>query len=170
MQDYYTLLGLPRSATKAEIRSAYLILLKKYHPDYNPDAAAAQITVTLNEAYTVLSSDDKRKTYDAWLESEHQQDTQQRAEAKTQSEIPIKCSRCGRLDPSLRLSLMYYTMSFLVITSRRGSSGIWCERCRAVESAKWSLLSYIVDWWGIPWGPIYTIHALFRNSLGGLQP
>jgi len=172
MHDYYSVLGVSTSAKKQEIRSAYLRLVQKYHPDHNPSAAAAEFTLRLNEAYSVLSDDRKRTLYDSWLASQAKQEVNSQESAKPghQTVPDIKCSKCGRQDASLRLSLMYYTMSFLVITQRRGASGIWCERCRAIEAVKWSLLTGIAGWWGFPWGPIYTIQALIVNALGGKQP
>lgn len=52
----HNVLGVPRSATKAEIKKAYRQLLNKWHPDKNPDntEAAAEMTRQLIEAYTKL--------------------------------------------------------------------------------------------------------------------
>ncbi|MGA2896143.1 MAG: hypothetical protein ABSE27_00905 [Acidobacteriaceae bacterium] len=64
---------------------------------------------------------------------------------------------------------MYWVYSLLVVTRRGGKSGIWCERCRAKQAAVWSSVTGIVGWWGVPWGPIYTVQALYHNALGGKQ-
>jgi len=64
-RDYYDVLGVPRSATDAEIKRAYRRLAKQYHPDRNkgsPDAEAKFKEV--QEAYDVLSETDKRAQYD----------------------------------------------------------------------------------------------------------
>ncbi len=66
--------------------------------------------------------------------------------------------------------VMYqYCISLLVITFKR-SSGIYF--IRSGESAVgpgivFTLLSLVLGWWGIPWGPIYTIEALVVNFKGG---
>lgn len=173
MQDYYAVLGVPKSATKEQIRLVYLRLIQKYHPDHNPDPLASEYTASLNEAYATLIDDRKRALHDAWLHSQDTQRNSQKATSGNRASEPIidlYCSKCKRQDSTLRLTLMYYAMSFLILTMRRGASGIWCERCRAIESAKWTLLSGILGWWGLPWGPLYTLHALLINALGGKQP
>lgn len=65
-RDYYKILGLSKNATKDEIKKAYRSLARKYHPDINPnDKKATKIFADINEANEVLSSDEKRKKYDA---------------------------------------------------------------------------------------------------------
>ena len=65
--DYYKTLGVPRTASKSEIKMAYFQLAKKYHPDANPgDANAKQKFQEIAEAYTVLSDDSQRKQYDSY--------------------------------------------------------------------------------------------------------
>ena len=64
-RDYYEILGLPRSASEDDIKKAYRKLALKYHPDKNPDAAAAEKKFKeCAEAYEVLSDSEKRQTYD----------------------------------------------------------------------------------------------------------
>ena len=64
-RDYYEILGVPRSATQAEIKKAFRKLARDHHPDRNPgDATAEQRFKDVNEANAVLSDADKRKQYD----------------------------------------------------------------------------------------------------------
>ncbi len=68
--DYYTILGLPKTATQEEIKKAYRKLARKYHPDLNPNnEEAAQKFKELNEANEVLSDTEKRKKYDKYGEN-----------------------------------------------------------------------------------------------------
>ncbi len=64
-KDYYKILGVPKSATEKEIKTAYRKLARKYHPDVNPGSTEAEARFKeINEAHAVLSDADKRKKYD----------------------------------------------------------------------------------------------------------
>lgn len=64
MKDYYSLLGIGRKATKAEIKKNYRILATKYHPDKNSDPNAAEKFIAITEAYEILSNPKTRTQYD----------------------------------------------------------------------------------------------------------
>ena len=64
-RDYYEVLGVAKSAGDAEIKKAYRVLAKKYHPDMNPgDKEAEKKFKEASEAYAILSDPDKRRQYD----------------------------------------------------------------------------------------------------------
>ncbi|QDU40430.1 Curved DNA-binding protein [Maioricimonas rarisocia] len=70
MADYYTILGVPRSASQAEIRKAYKKIARENHPDNRPgDKAAEERFKKAAEAYDVLGDEDKRKQYDQFGEA-----------------------------------------------------------------------------------------------------
>lgn len=63
--DYYTLLGVQRTATEPQILQAYRQLALRYHPDLHPgDHAAVDRFKQVTEAFEVLGDPDKRRQYD----------------------------------------------------------------------------------------------------------
>ena len=65
--DYYHILDIPRDATPEEIRTAYFELARLYHPDANPDPAAREHFLIIQDAYSVLSNPEKRTEYESRL-------------------------------------------------------------------------------------------------------
>ena len=65
-KDYYDVLGVPRDATKDDIKKAYRRLALKFHPDKNKAPDAEERFKEISEAYGVLYDDQKRKMYDTY--------------------------------------------------------------------------------------------------------
>lgn len=64
-RDYYEVLGVDKGANKQELKKAYRRVAMKFHPDRNPDNEEAEAKFKeANEAYEVLSNEDKRAAYD----------------------------------------------------------------------------------------------------------
>ena len=84
MSDYYQLLGVPRTASQKDIRSAYRSLARQFHPDVNAgEKASEEKFKEINEAYSVLSDQDKRRKYDRygdnWAHSDQMDEAAARA-------------------------------------------------------------------------------------------
>ena len=62
-----------------------------------------------------------------------------------------------------------YTISILILTFKRPSDIYFIKAGEkaASKGLQYTLLSAVLGWWGIPWGPIYTIQTIVNNSKGG---
>ena len=63
-KNYYEILGVNRKSSKEEIRLAYRNLAKKYHPDTNKTQESETMFKDVNEAYDILTNEEKRRKYD----------------------------------------------------------------------------------------------------------
>ncbi|MGI4871204.1 MAG: hypothetical protein ACRYFX_08505 [Janthinobacterium lividum] len=65
--------------------------------------------------------------------------------------------------------IFQYCISILVMTFRRGSDIYFIKAGESAAKHSWqySLLTFLLGWWGIPWGPIYSIGSLYTNLSGG---
>jgi hypothetical protein len=68
-----------------------------------------------------------------------------------------------------RFVMYQYCISLLVITFKRSSNIYFIshEQSAVVKGLPITLLSLVLGWWGIPWGPIYTIQSVWVNFKGG---
>ncbi len=62
-----------------------------------------------------------------------------------------------------------YCVSLLIITFKRGSGihFVPAGQSAVLKGLPYTLLSLLAGWWGIPWGPLFTLEALVRNFQGG---
>ena len=65
--------------------------------------------------------------------------------------------------------LFQYCISVLILTFRRSSEFHFLRQGEnaVVKGLPFSLLSLVAGWWGIPWGPIYTVQSIYNNRAGG---
>ena len=64
--DYYEVIGVPKDASQSEIKTAFRQLARKFHPDVSKETDAEERFKEINEAYAVLSDDEKRAAYDRY--------------------------------------------------------------------------------------------------------
>ncbi|WP_017259273.1 DnaJ C-terminal domain-containing protein [Pedobacter arcticus] len=94
--DYYSVLGIDKSASEADVKKAYRKMARKYHPDINPNNKEAEKKFKeINEANEVLSKPENRKKYDKYgkdwkhaeqfEQAERQQQSQGRARSQSQN-------------------------------------------------------------------------------------
>lgn len=68
-----------------------------------------------------------------------------------------------------RFVIYQFAISVIIMTFRR-SSDIYFVRAGEsafIKGLPYTLLSFVLGWWGIPWGPIYTVGSLYTNFSGG---
>jgi hypothetical protein len=95
-KDYYKIMDVPYDASQNEIRTAYHQLAKKYHPDKNPDDTnAASSFLEIQEAYFILSDDERRQQFH--IHSKYPFTVRPRPVADTPEIIVNKAKRLNRL-------------------------------------------------------------------------
>ncbi len=84
-------------------------------------------------------------------------------EGMKQSELDFEIQR------GAKFVLFQYCISAVVITFRRPSDIYFLRQGEnpVAKGLPFTLLSLVAGWWGIPWGPIYTIQSIYNNSRGG---
>ncbi|MFL1542544.1 J domain-containing protein [Pseudomonas sp. O39] len=161
-KGYYSVLGLTSIVSAAQIKKAYRRRAMELHPDRNPDNNTTQQFQFLNEAYAVLSDPVSRAEYD----------TQSIAAELATPKVPdpIVCSVCAKVSAQPRVVVFRSVKSFLFLTIRKPIAGVYCSSCAQKQSLKASATSWLLGWWGFPWGPLYTVQALVINMFGGSHP
>jgi len=73
------------------------------------------------------------------------------------------------LERGAKFVFYQYTISILVMTFRRSSSVYFIKggESTVTKGLGFSFITLLLGWWGIPWGPIYSIGSLFNNFTGG---
>jgi hypothetical protein len=85
----------------------------------------------------------------------------------------IEGMKHGELDFEIqrgaKFVLFQYCVSIIILTFRRPSDIYFLRQGEnpVVKGLPFTLLSLVAGWWGIPWGPIYTIQSVYNNSRGG---
>lgn len=165
-KGYYAILGLAPGAGAAQIKAAYRRKAMELHPDRNKSPEATKQFQLLIEAYSILGDPATRAQYDTMSI-----ETGERVSASAEEPLePIVCSCCGKVTAQPRYAIFYEVKSFIFATTRSAIQGIFCSACAEKKAFKASAITWLLGWWGIPWGFIYSIHALFNNLMGGQQP
>lgn len=82
---------------------------------------------------------------------------------KSDGELQVELQQGGKF------VIYQYCISILIMTFKRSSNVYFIrhEENAVLKGLPFTLLSLVLGWWGIPWGPIYTIQSLWVNLKGG---
>jgi hypothetical protein len=161
-EDWYSVLGVGANADLRTIKAAYRQRAWDCHPDRTGGVEANAAFQRLSEAYTVLSSADRRAAYD--------RARQTRSPPVRSSELgPIRCSECGKVTAQPRLLVFQQVRSFLFWSGTVRVEGVFCAPCARRSALQASLVSGLAGWWSVPWGPSLTVSAILANARGGLR-
>ncbi len=164
-KGFYKILGVGTNASAAEIKTSYRRKAMEYHPDRCSLPNAKALFQQVEEAYRVLHDPASRSRYDASAV-----ETPDSATSKPEVPEPVHCSVCGVVSAQPRYVIFYRTASFILATRSEPIQGIYCRKCAEKEAIKATLFTWFLGWWGIPFGPIYTVRALVINLFGGKRP
>ncbi|MCX7123951.1 MAG: DnaJ domain-containing protein [Gammaproteobacteria bacterium] len=114
MKTYYQILGIEKSASRAEIKTAYRQLASKYHPDrYAANTKFAEdMMKDINVAYQVLYDTEKKIAYDEWLTEERSSSTNKSARGSSSSKSSSRNTSSGR--PASKKSKDMFTKENLI--------------------------------------------------------
>lgn len=163
--DYYTILGVPRTATVEELKQAYRVKAKELHPDKNRGKDATAKFQQLQEAYAVLGSPERRQLYD---DGNFTAAVDPTTEATDADYDPIPCDACGCISAQPRFVQYDRVISFMVASYRTRPAGVFCPSCASRKLFINSLITGAVGWLGI-WGIAWSITSILRNLRGGVK-
>ncbi len=106
-QDFYRILGVPRSATKEQIRNAYLGLARKYHPDVNQGMENDEQLKEVNQAYGILSDDESRAAYNLAIMGSDPNPLERTSKLYPLKSVAAACAVTAALSTSLGYSLTF---------------------------------------------------------------
>lgn len=158
-RDHYRVLGLSPGASPDMVRSAYVRLIKRWHPDINPAPRAHARFQRLTEAYRALTAIDM--VHADWHAPE-----QRELDAGQVALAPLRCDRCGILALQPRHIRFPIIISALVYSWRRYDAGNFCPGCARKEALRASLITGLLGWWSVQ-GPFRVPRAILRNARGG---
>lgn len=165
-RGYYSTLGLNPGAPIDAVRSAYRQLAKECHPDRPTCVDGGQRFRRIDEAYDALSDPAFKAAYDSGTGIRPPNETAAPSPPKVE---PIRCEVCGRITAQPRRLAFWRVTSFILASQKTPIQRIFCQDCAAKEQWKSTIWTGLLGWWGIPWGPIWSIGHGLTNAFGGTR-
>ena len=167
-KGYYAILAVAPNASAALIRAAYRQRAMELHPDRNRSANATAQFQLLGVAFNELSNPTLRARYDSMGTTTTAGAPS--GAASTEQHEAIKCSVCQYTTAQPRYVIYWEVKSAIFVTHRSPVQGIFCPTCAEKKALRASLITWLAGWWGFPWGPIYSVHSIISNLIGGEKP
>jgi hypothetical protein len=166
-KGYYAILEVAANAPAVSIKAAYRRRAMELHPDRNKSPNATAQFQLLALAFSHLSNSKHRAAYDAQSAIAQRETRFSKARSVPQ---PIRCSVCEKVTAQPRYVVFWEIMSFIVFSSRTPLQGIMCPGCAEKKAFRATGVTWLLGWWGIPLGPVFSIPAILTNLFGGEKP
>jgi len=174
-KGYYAALGVPVTASAERIKLAFRRKAMELHPDRNQDSGATDAFQRVNEAYRTLADPEARARYDTQAAERHAAAPSpgpagRPRPASAEGSGQVACSRCGAVTAQPRYVVFWRVIGLVFTTRRQAVQGVFCRACADAVAWRASAVTALLGWWGLPWGPPWTLRALWRNMMGGDRP
>lgn len=167
-RGYYFALGLSPGASIEVVRVVYRQLAKECHPDRPGCRDGGERFRNITEAYEALSDAAFKAAYDHEAEARIEEPVGRQADSQPQIK-PVQCQVCDAVTAQPRRLVFWRVTSFLFGSHKHPVCNIYCSDCAAGEQWKSVLWTSLLGWWGIPWGPAWSIMYGVSNSTGGTR-
>ena len=166
-RGYYAALGLEPGASITAVKNSFRSRAKECHPDRGNVKDGGHEFRIISEAYEFLSDPQLKEAYDrASIETPPPSEEDV---AEQHSIEPVSCNVCGKVTALPRRLAFWRITSFLFASHRTPIQKIYCRTCASKEEWKSVIWTSLLGWWGVPWGPIWTIGHGVTNALGGTR-
>jgi hypothetical protein len=165
VRGYYAALGLEPGAPIDTVKNAFRKLAKECHPDMAHVRDGGLRFRQLSEAYEILSDSQLKTAYDQ--SSAASPPPPEDVTEESSSINPIACDVCGKFTAQPRRLAFWRVTSFILASHKTPVQKIFCQSCALKEQWTSTIWTSLLGWWGIPWGPVWSIAQGATNALGG---
>ncbi len=145
VRNHYEILGVPRSATAAQIKRKYREMVRKFHPDVAKDKTTAhRLFLQINQSYEVLSNPSRRKAYDETLDLDAQMAAGRASQASRSSSTTQQQSR-PRQQPVGTVAQLLKDAQFAFIQRRLNEARQLCQEALKIEPRNARACAMVAD-------------------------
>lgn len=145
VRNHYEILGVPRSATAAQIKRKYREMVRKFHPDVAKDKTTAhRLFLQINQSYEVLSNPARRKAYDETLDLDAQMAAGRASQASRSSSTTQQQSR-PRQQPVGTVAQLLKDAQFAFIQRRLNEARQLCQEALKIEPRNARACAMVAD-------------------------